>query len=230
MRKLVVIIACFLFLSVPCTSLCMQSFASDESPSQNALWMELSRTAVSSPGDTFNATVWINTTRPVYAWQTKVFFNTTYFNVSRAGYTAGNRSAFFSQYQTICVSPIIDLETGTVLLGESLLGNAERAPGHGSLVWIEFELQDASFQDNLSLEISMSYGTGTFILSPFLETIPYNTVENASITLQHETTSSTTPTTTITPPPIPFELVAVIAAISLVAVAAVIILKRRRAK
>lgn len=229
MHRLVVIIACFLFLSVPCTSSFGQSFAPSESPAQDALWIELSKATVSNPGDTFNATVWINATETVYAWQTEVFFNTTYLGVSRAGYTAGNRSAFFSQYQTICVSPIINLETDSVLLGESLLGNTERAPGHGSLVWIEFELKDASFQDNLSLEISMSYGTGTFILSPFLETLPYNTVENASITLQHETTSSTTPTTTITPPPIPFELVVIIAASSLVAVAAIILLRRRRA-
>ncbi len=229
MRGLAVFLVCFLFLSLPCTSSLEQTFASGESPAQDALWIELSKATVSNPGDTFNATVWINATEAVYAWQTEVFFNTTHIGISRAGYTDGNRSVFFSQYQTICISPIIDLETGSVLLGESLLGNVERAPGHGSLVWIEFELKDASFQDNLSLEISMSYGTGTFILSPFLETITYNTVENASITLQHETTGSTTPTTTITPPPIPFELVAIIAAISLVVVAAVIILRRRRA-
>jgi hypothetical protein len=229
MHGLAVFLVCFLFLSLPCASSLEQSFAPSESPVQDALWIELSKETVSNPGDTFNATVWINATETVYAWQTEVFFNTTHFDISRAGYTAGSRSAFFSQYQTICVSPIINPETGSVLFGESLLGNAERAPGHGSLVWIEFELKDASFQDNLSLEISMSYGTGTFILSQFLETIPYNTVENASITLQHETTSSTTPTTTITPPPTPFELVAVIATISLVAVAAIIILRRRRA-
>jgi hypothetical protein len=192
-----------------------------------------------NPGDKFNSTVWINVSQVTYAWQTKIHFNTTYLNISAAGYTYGNRSFFFSEHLPISVSPIINHEEGFILCGESLLSNDKKSPGHGSLIWIEFELTDALFQTDLMLNISMVYGIDTFVLNPFLETIPFNTILGASIILHHETTSTTTTTTTATTTPptttattttplISSELVILIVAISVGVVIVIILLRRGR--
>ena len=97
----------------------------------------------------FNLTVWINTSEPSYSWQFKIYFNNTYLNATRAGYTAGSKSEFFQELTTMPVSPIIDNNAGYVLYGESLLGEAQRDPGYGSLAWIEFKVTNASILEQL---------------------------------------------------------------------------------
>jgi len=194
----------------------------------NALWIELSKPTLSMVNEKFNATVWMNITETSYAWQTKIHFNTTYLNVSGCGYTDGNQSEFLAQHSSISVPPVINYVEGSVLTGESLLGSEEQNPGYGSLVWVEFELITIPEQTNTALNISFSYDIDTFVLNPFLETIPFSTIQNASIVYQTEPTDTTTPTTTTTPLPLPIEMLAIIGFVAVFLVVGVVILKRRR--
>ncbi len=221
---------CILLLSISCTYSDGQVFTDSQSVQPNALWIQLSKTAVSSAGEKFNATIWINVTESTYAWQTKVHFNTTFLNISNAGYTYGNRSLFFSEFSTISVSPLVNHEEGYILCGESLLENVERGPGYGSLVWIEFELTDTPFETNLTQTLMMTYGNDTFVLNPFLETIPFDTIQGATVSLQYLIPSTTTPSIPPTATIIPPETLLLVAGISLAVVIAIILVRRRRLK
>jgi len=94
-------------------------------------------------GEKFNATVWVNTYQDannsaVFTWQITVNFNASLLSVSRVGYTNGTTSNFFSGHSTIPVTPIITSSSAST--GESLIGTDSRAPGNGSLCWIEMEI------------------------------------------------------------------------------------------
>jgi len=117
----------------------------------DAMWIESDIVELpANEGYMFNLTVWINTSEPCYSWQFKIYFNNTYLNATRAGYTAGSKSEFFQgQPMTMPVSPVIDNDVGYVLYGETLIGEAQRDPGYGSLAWIEFEVTDASILEQL---------------------------------------------------------------------------------
>ncbi|UCG01983.1 MAG: hypothetical protein JSW11_20590 [Candidatus Heimdallarchaeota archaeon] len=88
-------------------------------------------------GDKFNVTVFANVTLNSFAWQVKLLFNSTFFRTTKIGYTSDDKSDFFSEYSPMPVTPRINNEEDYILHGESLLGNDEKAPGFGSLIWIE---------------------------------------------------------------------------------------------
>ena len=124
----------------------------------DAMWFESELDALDvtliSDGYKFNLTVWLNASSASYAWQFKIYFNNTYLNASRAGYTGDGKSEFFAGLSTMPVSPVIDNNVGSVLFGETLVGEIERDPGYGSLAWIEFEVTNATMLQQLIDEVS----------------------------------------------------------------------------
>ena len=150
-RKIYIIL--FTALALMVLLFCLQAKASEPTTPHpaDAMWIE-SDIAELPPieGYLFNLTVWINTSEPSYSWQFKIYFNKTYLNAIRAGYTAGSKSQFFQgQPMTMPVSPVIDNNAGYVLYGESLIGEVQRDPGYGSLAWIEFNVTVHPYWSNL---------------------------------------------------------------------------------
>jgi hypothetical protein len=150
-----------------------------EHHSANALWVEPSSITIDinkvSIGYKFNVTVWVNLTDNSFTWQVKLLFNNTYFNATRAGYTAESFSNWATHRTgggTVPVSPVIDNTKGYVLHGESCMG-ADYVPGPivASLMWVEFQLKKIPPTDHLYINFSIPYGEDTFILNPDQETI-----------------------------------------------------------
>jgi hypothetical protein len=111
----------------------------------NAMWIEPSFKDLTHymVGQRFNVTVWLNLTQPSYAWQIYLVYNGTILNATGCGYTAGNQSQFFKGLPTIPLGPKFGQDpsgNAYVIFAETLLGEAERRPGYGSLCWIEFEI------------------------------------------------------------------------------------------
>ena len=114
----------------------------------NAMWIEPSSinltTNIHTIGYKFNVTVWINLTVTCWAWQFKMLYNKAQLNATRCGYTAGTRSQFFQNITTIPIAPAFGSYNSThdyVMHGETWGGSGPmRAPGYGSLSWVEFEV------------------------------------------------------------------------------------------
>jgi hypothetical protein len=159
------------------------AFESSEPHQPNALWIEPSAASPRIAGEKFNLTVWVNITEESFAWQLKILFNSTYFNVSRLGYTDGEKSDFFSSHSTIAVTPIIENSQGYVIAGETLLENDTRSPGYGSLMWIEFSLETLPTVEQFSFSFSVPYGVDTFVLDPYLDTIAIEDLDGAAISI-----------------------------------------------
>jgi hypothetical protein len=152
------------------TSLIGSPTSPNEPHSGDAIWIEPSFVDLDglSIGQKFNVTLWTNLTRESYSWQIGVIYNSENLNATRASYTAGSSSQFFSGYATIPVAP--DFVAGRVLFGESLIGEVERPAGFGSLCWIEFQILDTPHPEPVDyLELGAS---DTFVLDPDLEEIP----------------------------------------------------------
>ena len=118
-------------------------------------------------GEKFNATVWANTyvdadDSEVFTWQITVNFNGSLLSVTRVGYTGGTTSEFFAGHSTIPVTPIITSSSAST--GESLIGTDVRAPGNGSLCWIEMEiLMEPTGTDTFTTELDID-NADTFFL------------------------------------------------------------------
>jgi len=111
-----------------------------------SIWIdpqEINITTGGHVGEKFNATVWANTyvddnNSAVFTWQVTLNFNESLLSCTRVGYTGGTTSAFFAGHTTIPVTPIITSSSAST--GESLIGTDIRAPGNGTLCWIEMEI------------------------------------------------------------------------------------------
>lgn len=150
-----------------------------ESQTANTLWIEpatitINRSSV-NVGYRFNVTLWVNTTQQCFTWQLKLQFNSTYFEVTRFGYTAGDKSAFFADYVPLSVTPILNNTKGYILHGETLMGADQRDPGYGSLLWMELALKEIPPQKTFLISIAPPYGLNTFLLTSDQETIPLET-------------------------------------------------------
>jgi hypothetical protein len=143
----------------------------------NAIWLEPSTIPLmgKTAGYKFNVTAWINLNTPSYTWQVKCTFNGAVFRVTRAGYTAGATSQFFSGHATIPISPII--ADDYVIHGETLTGADYRSAESGSLCWFEFEVKTSSTEEQLVI----TYPGDTFALNPNL---------NAIATTKHDASAS----------------------------------------
>ena len=162
---------------------CAIAVEPNEPHQPNALWIEPSTASVQTAGEKFNLTTWLNVTEDCFAWQLKLLFNSTHFNVSRLGYTNGEKSDFFSSHATITITPILNYSQGYVIFGETLLENDTRSPGYGSLFWIEFSVNDPPDQGLSIIEFSEPYGIDTFVLDPYLDTITLEHVDDAEISI-----------------------------------------------
>jgi hypothetical protein len=159
------------------------AFESNEPHQANSLWIEPSATSVLTAGEKFNLTVWLNITEGCFAWQLKILFNSTYFAVTRVGYTDGEKSDFFSDHTTITVAPVIENSEGYVIAGETLLENDTRSPGYGNLLWIEFSLKTLPTVEQFGFSFSTPYGVDTFVLDPYLDTVTIEHVDGAAISV-----------------------------------------------
>jgi len=193
----------------------------------NAMWIEPSSITTADIGDTFNVTVFVNITLKSFAWQVKLYFNSTFFKATKLGYTNGNKSDFFTEYSPMPVTPRINNEEGFILHGESLLGNDEKTPGYGSLIWIEFNLSQIPPQNLSTIYFSMPYGIDTFILTPYINTIPMLSVDGVNIFVGG---TSTTDTNTTGLPPFPDIYILIVVAIIVLTVVAMLVIMRRRRK
>jgi hypothetical protein len=131
-------------------------------------------------GEKFNATVWVNTyvdanNSAVFTWQMTLNFNASLLNVTRVGYTNGTTSEFFAGKTTIPVTPIITSSSAST--GESLIGTDSRAPGNGSLCWVEMQiLLEPTGNNTITTTLDIN-NTDTFLLNGDLNevtTIKYN--------------------------------------------------------
>lgn len=194
------------------------AFESNEPHQANSLWIEPSATSVLTAGEKFNLTVWLNITEECFAWQLKILFNSTHFNVSRLGYTNGEKSDFFSNHQTITIVPIINYSQGYVIVGETLLENDTRSPGYGSLLWIEFELNGPLTEGQFDFTFSLPYGVDTFVLNPYLDTITIEHVDGAAVSISQPQDNLVR------------DLIVVAIIIGVLILVAIGVVKRRRAK
>jgi hypothetical protein len=145
----------------------LQAYASvpGEPHPGNAVWVEPSTITLTdyAVGDKFNVTIWLNMTtlkeggQGIVAWQTVLYYNTTYINATRAGYTSGSTSQLFAGHQ-VFPAPI-RIEADYVGCGETLLGVTDYVPVPvcASLAWMEFEVialtpQPINFKLNINNE------------------------------------------------------------------------------
>lgn len=114
----------------------------------NAIWVEPSTIDLTAytVGEKFNVTLWANVTNVISSegkidsWQIMLYYNTTYLNATRAGYTAGGTSELFQGYYTTPVNPEINTTAGYVMYFETIAPDGKSVPCSGSLCWIEFEV------------------------------------------------------------------------------------------
>ncbi|UCG90262.1 MAG: hypothetical protein JSU57_00620 [Candidatus Heimdallarchaeota archaeon] len=196
----------------------METYVPSEPHTANAMWIEPSSVTAADIGDKFNVTVFVNVTLESFAWQVKLHFNSTSFNVTKIGYTNGTKSDFFSEYSPMPVTPRVNNEEGYILHGESLFGNDGKAPGYGSLIWVEFNLTQIPPQNRSTLRFSMPYGIDTFILTPYIEVIPMASVDGANISMG--------PTGL---PPFPdINILIVVAIVVVIVIVSLVIMRKRR--
>ncbi|MFX0091696.1 MAG: hypothetical protein ACFFBD_08020, partial [Candidatus Hodarchaeota archaeon] len=114
-RKFLCCIFLVLFVVIPFGSVnYMKASIPSELHPANTIWIEPSSVTIANIGDKFNITVWLNVTQKSFAWQIKLYFNSTYLNATRLGYTNGNKSAFFTEFSPMPVTPMINNEEGYI--------------------------------------------------------------------------------------------------------------------
>jgi len=113
----------------------------------NAMWVEPSTVDLTgrSVGYLFNVTVWVNSSLEECAsWEFMLIYDKTLLKATGCGYTAGGKSQFFENINTLVLDPsFADINvTHAYVLHAELWGMSGpyRGPGYGSLSWIEFNL------------------------------------------------------------------------------------------
>lgn len=147
----------------------LSSKATALSHQANAVWIDPAEVDISSAsaGYRFNVSLWANFSVPSFAWQVKLYYDTTYLRVVRANYTGTGKSQFFDSHDTIGVNASINIEKGSMMYGETLIGSDIQAAGSGSLCWVELEI--VSLTSKTQLDIN---NEDTFILDHDLNFIP----------------------------------------------------------
>ena len=198
-KKLISLSLVALLLLVPAMTL-----VPVKSEPANRMWIEPATlsfdTATVSVGYKFNVTVYIeldaNPTGVCGGWQFYMVYDPTYLNATRAGYTAGSKSEFFSNISTVPLTPAFYADA--VKVGESWggVGDQRSVPGSGSLGWVEFEvIATPGKGETITLVLDIASGhhpptSDTYALDGNGNEIEL-TVENCEITY------------TWSPPPIP---------------------------
>ncbi len=126
----------------------VSALTSTEPHDANAMWIEPSLIELDpssiSVGYKFNITAWANASLETKGWQFWMYYPNDYINATRAGYTAGGKSEFLQDITTIAISPSFKVNLNATHnrldFGEAWLMGPFRAPGSGSLCWVEFEV------------------------------------------------------------------------------------------
>ena len=131
--------------------------APEEAHAGDSIWIEPSFIDLSDMtpvGYKFNATVWINLTVSSAVWRFKLAYNKTQLNATGCGYTARDKSDFFSNISTVSSVPefgSLDAAHDYVLHNESWSGGGPpRSPGYGGLSWVEFEVMSVPSEGETS--------------------------------------------------------------------------------
>jgi hypothetical protein len=153
-------------------------------PAAPAMWIEPAtlnfNTASTHLGDKFNVTVWASTASDVYAWQCQVKFDPTQLGAVRAAYTGVAGSQWFAGHTTFPATMIIDNTTGTVLTGETLLGDDVVHASSGSLFWIEFQINATPAPGNTLTSLLDTNSPDSYMLDLNLAIIPGVTLDHAT--------------------------------------------------
>jgi hypothetical protein len=161
--------------------------ATDLSGSPPSFWVEPEtenfNNATTPVGTLFNVTVWGAT--PVndsagfqtITWQVNLGFNASQLQAVKVGATDGATSELFAGHTTVFPTPVItNTGNGSVLAGETLLGNDSIGAKSASLFWVEFNVTAApSLGQTLTSNIDPAYGLINFIP---VETWYYDTATN----------------------------------------------------
>jgi len=94
-------------------------------------------------GTMFNVTVWAYMQNNTYAWQFNMIFDPAMIHAIAAGYTGVGTSQFYAGHSTAPTPPQLDNTAGTVMIGESLLGDDAGLSKNASLAWVEFQITQA---------------------------------------------------------------------------------------
>jgi len=152
------------------------AFAPDEPHAGDSIWIEPSNISLCGTvpvGYRFNVTVWINLTVSSAGWQFKLTYNKSQLNATGCGYTAGDKSDFFSDRSTVSSIPefgSLNAVHHYVLHNESWSGDGSpRSSGYGGLSWVEFEVMSIpSGGETSPIAFVDVYpdGTGTYAQKP----------------------------------------------------------------
>lgn len=122
------------------------------------------------PGDTITFTINITGVVDLYTWQIKLFFGPDVLNCTRVFYPPDH---IFAGKTTSPVAPIINNAGGSVLYGNSLVGEVPGVSGDGKLCRIEFKVKT---RGSCSLTFQLAGPGRTFLLNPVGDEMPF-TVE-----------------------------------------------------
>jgi hypothetical protein len=149
----------------------------------DAMWVEAPLTVLTIDNATinskFNITIWMNITENVFMYQIYLHYNYTQLQCTRAGFTAGATSEFFSGHRTIPIGPMINpsyLGNGTIMVGESLTGDDHVGSQSGSLIWAEFKVISTPSVRNFTskFDLTNEYNINTFVFDyPDLNTLVF---------------------------------------------------------
>lgn len=117
-------------------------------------------------GKTFVINITVTDVVDLFAWQIKLFFNSTVLNSTDAWYPSDH---VFAGKTFIEIVPSINNEEGFVMYGSSLLGLQPGFSGSGTLCQIEFRFTKSG---SSSLDFSRPYGDNTLLFDSYLDTIP----------------------------------------------------------
>jgi len=148
-------------------ALVCRNFGHSWSPT-GVFWIEPSEVTPdgNSEGFRFNITAWVNVTELSFCWQVDLHFDKTCIVPTNAGFTGIAGSQFFSEHKAVGAIELWWSDC-VILIGEALL-TGSRAPGLGSLFWVEFEIVRPTTAVSISFD-----RTWTYILEPrYLHLVP----------------------------------------------------------
>jgi 5-hydroxyisourate hydrolase-like protein (transthyretin family) len=135
-------------------------------------------TNVTTIGYKFNVTVWINNVTSLFAYQVFLTYNHLIINATRVWTPKWSSEWVFYGKTSTNPSPMLSIRlyngewVGTVLVGDSLLGNESPFNGSGILAIIEFEiLTGPNAEEALLTTLSIS-NDDTFLLNAEFNNIP----------------------------------------------------------
>ncbi|MDH5732180.1 MAG: cohesin domain-containing protein [Candidatus Bathyarchaeota archaeon] len=141
----------------------------------DSMWIDPPAISLNTVGSKFNVTVWLNLTVYSTVWQFRMIYNKQQLDALRCQYTAAGKSQFFANISTIPVSPVFGVYNAShnsVIHGEAASYGSYRAPGYGSLAWVEFEVLVVPLGGEKILDISTEYPVDTYALDDVGSKIP----------------------------------------------------------